>query len=84
MKTSYQLHKKLRNIKPYEVIQDSCRIRLDANESFIDPGEVLQKQIWNAIKDIPFNRYPDDACTDLRKAFADHYGVLPEQVVFWK
>ncbi|MDD4584058.1 MAG: histidinol-phosphate transaminase [Eubacteriales bacterium] len=65
----------------YEVNMGNYEIRLDANESFLDPGEEFQQEIRNVITQIPLNRYPDDSCIKLRKAFSSLYGVDSELVM---
>lgn len=40
------------NLKTYHPQQEACRIRLDANESYVNK---------------PYNRYPDPTATRLRK-----------------
>jgi histidinol-phosphate aminotransferase len=78
---TYRFHQKLKNLKPYEVVSEECRIRLDANESFLNPGKELSNQIIEAISKIELNRYPDDSCRELRRAFGSYFGVEPERVV---
>ena len=38
---TYKLNDKMRNRTTYEVDTNEYRIRLDANESFIDPGKLF-------------------------------------------
>ncbi len=78
---TYQLHAKLQQLEPYKVITENCNIRLDANESFVDPGEELRAKLLAAWGSIPLNRYPDDSYRELRQAFGKYYGVDPELVV---
>ncbi len=78
---TYQLHKKLQKLEPYKVITEDCKIRLDANESFIDPAEELKTKLLTAWGEISLNRYPDDSYKALRQAFGEYYSVDPELVV---
>lgn len=78
---TYQLNEKVKNLIPYDPIMGDYRIRLDANESFIDPGEILREQILSAVSGIEFNRYPDPTATELCGKFAQFYGVDPSCVV---
>lgn len=78
---AYRFHQKLNELKPYEVIKEDYRIRLDANESFLDPGKELSDQILSAISKIELNRYPDDSCSQLRQAFGAFFRLDPERVV---
>jgi histidinol-phosphate aminotransferase len=81
MKMKYKLHETLQQLRPYEVASDECRIRLDANESFLDPGVLLKDKIIQAVSSVPLNRYPDDNCSLLRAAIGKRYGVSPDQIV---
>ncbi len=77
----YRLHDKLQQLEPYTVITEEYKVRLDANESFIDPGKELKERLLSAWGRVPLNRYPDDSYRELRRAFGEHYGVDPELVV---
>lgn len=78
---TYDLHPALATLSPYEVIATDCRIRLDANESFLDPGVRFREAVQAAVARVPLNRYPDDGATDLRNALARRYGTEPSRVV---
>lgn len=71
----FELNEKVRNLKPYDPITGKYQIRLDANESFVTPSQELREQIDEELRHIHFNRYPDPFANDVRKAFADLYGV---------
>lgn len=78
---AYTVNKKISGLVPYEPIQGTYRIRLDANESFLEPGPELTAEIKNAAVSAPFNRYPDPYAEDLCRAFADAYGISTENVM---
>ena len=78
---TYQLHQNLLKQKPYEVIQEEYAIRLDANESFLNPASVGGPLIRDAIETIPWNRYPEDRSVALREAFADYYNLNANQIL---
>lgn len=78
---TYQLNNKVKNLVPYDAITGDYKIRLDANESFIDPGEIFREQLLSAISRVKFNRYPDPMATELRGKFARYYGIDPACVV---
>ncbi len=78
---AYKLNEKLKNFTNYEVIDCEYKIRLDANESFIDPRISLHNKIIDALSKVELNRYPDDSYKELRKAFGSYYGVDPDLVV---
>lgn len=74
----YQLNQKLADLVPYDPIQGTYQIRLDANESYISlPGE-LRRQIGEAVAALPLNRYPDPLSQKVNEAFAAYYGLNPD------
>ncbi len=77
----YQLNDKVKNLTPYDPVAGTYKIRLDANESFINPGEMYGEEIGEAVKNIPLNRYPDPDCVELREAFGKAYGIDPRLTV---
>jgi histidinol-phosphate aminotransferase len=78
---TYELNDKVKNLVPYDAVTGDYKIRLDANESFIDPGEAFREQFMSAVSNVKFNRYPDPMATELCKKFAQCYGVDPACVV---
>lgn len=78
---TYELNDKVKNLIPYDAVTGDYKIRLDANESFIDPGEAYEKEFLAAISRIKFNRYPDPMASELCGKFARYYGVDPGCVV---
>ena len=73
--------KKMMGKVPYEPICGSYKVRLDANESpFPIPQNIIEKfTAWLA--DNTLDRYPDPFCVELRRAFANRYGVDMARVV---
>ena len=78
--TSY-LSKKMQGKTPYQPIEGSFPVRMDANESPYGLPDALKAEFAEAVVNLEFNRYPDPASLSLRKAFAGRYGVDPEHVV---
>lgn len=72
---SYELNDKINNLVPYEPISGTYDIRLDANECSLNYDENFLNLATEAFKEVDFNRYPDPLCLELRKAFAEYYGV---------
>ncbi|MDY2846980.1 MAG: histidinol-phosphate transaminase [Oscillospiraceae bacterium] len=75
---AYDLTRKLKEIEAYEPAVPDFKIRLDANESFIDIFKSvpeLGERILSEMKDIPVNRYPDSKAMELTAAFADYYNI---------
>ncbi len=71
---------KLEGLTPYQPVEGTYALRLDANESFLDLPHRLKNQISRRIMEVSANRYPDPAASDLCKAFADFYGIDPSLV----
>lgn len=78
---AYVLNSKIRDLKPYDPIQGSYQIRLDANESFYNMPEEIRAQVMEKIADTQFNRYPDPMARVVCEKFAAYYGVDPALVV---
>lgn len=78
---AYQMSERNRKRKPYSVPSGDFAIRLDANESFFDPGLAYAEEMAKAIQNVPLNRYPEDSSLKLREAFGALYSVDPERVV---
>lgn len=77
----YQLNDRIKKLTPYEPIVGDYKIRLDANESFLNlPQDILHK-IMLASLDVELNRYPDPTATELIKQFAAFYSVNPHFVM---
>ncbi|MEG1583910.1 MAG: aminotransferase class I/II-fold pyridoxal phosphate-dependent enzyme [Anaerovorax sp.] len=77
----YRLNDKVKNLVPYDAVAGDYKVRLDANESFVDPGEFFKEEIAKAVGKVPLNRYPDPTSLKLRKAFSKIYGVKEALVV---
>ena len=76
----YILNDKIKDLVPYEPIEAEGKIRLDANESFLNPSSELSDKILKAVGKVAFNRYPDPKARELCKAFAKLYNVNPDFV----
>jgi len=76
----YILCEKIRNLKPYEPGQGDYRIRLDANESFVELSEATRQDIFRRISEDCLNRYPDPLAAEACAGFAAYYGVDAECV----
>lgn len=78
---TYELNEKLKCLVPYDPSVGEYQVRLDANESFINPGELFEEEFQSAIAGIQFNRYPDPMAAELCKKFAQCYDIEPASVV---
>lgn len=65
---------------PYKPISGSYRIRLDANESFLDIPRKARKEFAEAVADLKYNRYPDAYASELCEAFAAYQGIPSELI----
>lgn len=73
----YELTEKLVKLTPYDPIQGDYKIRLDANESFIDTSDDV---LARAVKGAALNRYPDPYAKKLIAAYSEFYGINPDLV----
>ncbi len=78
------MHKLLRGniqqLKPYHVMHETPKVKLDANENNWLAGwfhEALTKRI----KEIPLHQYPDTECTELRSKLAKLNQVENDQIL---
>lgn len=77
---AFQLNQKLLTMTPYDPIEGEYPIRLDANESFLQPDEAMRQAFQDAVRKVDFNRYPDPYAKMACQRFAQYYGVAPELV----
>jgi len=77
---SYQLNEKLRDLTPYDPIEGSFPIRLDANEAYFNLNDELAEVISVAANKVALNRYPDPYAREVCQKFAALYGLNPELV----
>ena len=77
----YILNDKIKDLTPYEPIKGDFKIRLDANESFVNVPEYVMTEVVAKAFSAKFNRYPDSLAGELCSAFAGAYGVNKENVV---
>lgn len=77
----FELNAKVKKLKPYDPIEGTYRIRLDANESFITLSQAMQAEIAEEMHHAHFNRYPDPYANEVRKGFAKYFGVPKECVM---
>ena len=77
---SYQLNEKVRNLEPYQPISGSYRIRLDANESFLEISDRMKADILTRIADLHLNRYPDPAASAVCAKAGAYLRVKPELI----
>ena len=76
----FSLNRKVKDLVPYDPIEGTYGIRLDANESYITLPLEIKEEIAQTVKDIHFNRYPDPYAANVCALFAKYYGVPAENV----
>ena len=77
---SYTLPEKAATLKPYDPVEGTYAIRLDANESWLTPDAATRERWGKAVASMDFNRYPDPLASKPVAAFAAMYGVDPALV----
>jgi histidinol-phosphate aminotransferase len=77
----YELNSKIRDLVPYEPISGDFKIRLDANESFLQVPEYVMAEAIAKGFSLRINRYPDPLAEELCQSFASAYGLNPAFVV---
>ncbi|MBQ1397544.1 MAG: aminotransferase class I/II-fold pyridoxal phosphate-dependent enzyme [Clostridia bacterium] len=77
---SYVLNQKVRDLVPYEPISGSYRIRLDANESFLEMSPGMKADILTRISQLHLNRYPDPTASAVCVKAGAFFGVKPENI----
>ncbi len=63
------------NARPVSLSKGTYIIKMDANESPFDLPPGIKRSIFNDLKKIGFNRYPDPDALELRKDFSKKIGL---------
>lgn len=66
----------IKELRPYEVKEIPCSVKLDANESPYGFEYCIR-----SIKDIKTNRYPDPEAKELRKVMAKRWGISLDNIL---
>lgn len=64
----------------YHSPQVDVEVRLNTNESPINPPKDFMEDLSNEIKSIELNRYPDRTASRLREALAEFHGVTSAEI----
>jgi histidinol-phosphate aminotransferase len=64
----------------YHSAQVDVEVRLNTNESPVEPPPEWLEAFRSGLGAIQFNRYPDRQGSELRQALADSHGVRPDQI----
>lgn len=70
----------LRVMSGYHSPQVSVKVRLNTNESPIEPPAEFVQDLADAVRNVRWNRYPDRAAHELRSAIAALHQVSPANV----
>ena len=71
----YELPAKVRGFKPYDPITGYYKIRLDANESYVDINDYIEGGVAGVAAKVAYNRYPDAAAAKLCSTIAKSFGL---------
>ena len=74
----YKIPERLKNMEVYEPVTGDFRIRLDANESFLDLPDFIREEVGKAVSELDFHRYPDPMAQKLCEKFGSFFQVKPE------
>lgn len=78
---TYQLPEKLRKLEAYQPVSSQCKVRLDANESFLNIPDEIRHEISVAVSRIEFNRYPDPYAVELCEKFGNFFQIPANLIV---
>ena len=59
----------------------SCHVKLDANENPFAIPPFLKENLFEEMKKVSLNRYPEPGALLIRKRFAEHYGVNEDMIM---
>lgn len=65
----------------YRACAVSCGIKLDANENPFTLSPYLQDALFEAMKNVHLNRYPEPGSPLIRERFAQNYGVTQDMMM---
>ena len=75
------IKKEVREQEGYRADIMSYRAKMDANESPFSLSPLLRKKLFEEIKKVSLNRYPEPGAPLIRKRFAEHYGVADNMIM---
>ncbi|KGM95300.1 histidinol-phosphate aminotransferase [Clostridium novyi A str. 4552] len=71
----------IKYFKPYDAKQEEYKIKLDANESFIELSQEIKDKIIRNLRKLEFNRYPDPDALELKKAYGCYIGIDEKNIM---
>ncbi len=69
----------IKSLRPYEIPDIPCSVKLDAMENPYDLPEEIKELVKEKVGG--FNRYPDPLSNDLRKSIASYLGIDKEEIM---
>jgi len=65
----------------YQIDERVCRVKLDANENPYKLPEDLSLRLFEYLRTFPLNRYPAPGSPDLRRRFAEKFGIGEDMII---
>ena len=78
--TRVSIRDDLSALEGYHSPQVDVAVRLNTNESPVEPPAAFRRALADAVNGVAWNRYPDRSATELRRAIASLHGVDPSMV----
>ena len=72
---------KIKTLKPYQVENFDCRIKLHANENPYIPPKEIRVMFEDSLKALDLNRYPDPDSRSLKATLSKRLGIPSESLV---
>lgn len=76
-----KLSKYLTSMPAYSPAPNTCKVRLNTNESPYDLPDYLREEVIQKIREMAFNRYPNPRAVQLRDVAAEFFGVEPSMIM---
>lgn len=81
MKTDRFTRDCVKTLDAYRVVPPNYDIILNANENPFDFPAELKEELFDALRDDDFNRYPDPTATEVRALLSDYTGIDADQII---
>ncbi len=72
------LNERVKGLEPYEPAAATYKVRLDANESFVQLPPSLRERISQKLTDFSYNRYPDPMAAGVIRGYSEYIGLPPD------
>jgi histidinol-phosphate aminotransferase len=71
----------LKDFNNYKTAKNTCSLKMDANESFINFPQELIDDLINEVKSCSFNRYPDPDAKKLCRLYGSYSGIDSKNIM---